>query len=173
MFFSALTRNQQLREERKANLERHVQEVNALLNPVTKTESEAEDSESLGKERGWEGVVEPAEVDHEAEYVDEDRYTTVTVEAMDITREGLNKFEDSTPRKEGEGANGIEESKRLESRPVSKRKWTKEKPKDEDKRDHHKKKKKNFRYESKAERRFTRVKEKMKNSKQASARREK
>ena len=167
-----LTHLLQLREERKADLERHVQEVNALLKPVSHTDSEDENAEDSEENTEWEGIEEPTELNHEAEYIDEDRYTTVTVEAMDVTREGLSKPEEGfVPQLGAEGEIGIEESSKLEGKPAGKRIWTKEKPKDQS--DHPKKKKKKFRYESKAERKFTRVKEKMKNSKQASARREK
>lgn len=42
----------------------------------------------------WGGIEDaapavPAFVDHEEEYVDEDKYTTVTVEAVDIDRDGM------------------------------------------------------------------------------------
>ena len=30
-------------------------------------------------------------LDHDEEYVDEDRYTTVTIEAVDVSKEGLQK----------------------------------------------------------------------------------
>lgn len=150
----------QIREERKADLERHVREVNALLAPAT---TAVDDEEDEGSDSGWSGIadVEPPPIDHEAEYIDEDKYTTVTVEAMDVTREGLFKAEqdEAKPSEEGDADRSVEPASE------KKRKWTKDKPKD----GAHKvkKKKRNFRYESKAERKATKSKERSKNHKQA------
>ena len=164
----------QLREERKADLERHVQEVNALLQPLQEDESDGEgQSESDSAQAdSWDGVSEILGLDHEAEYVDEDRYTTVTIEAMDLSKAGLHKAEDDQ-RTDG----GVDQDSKRENGGVTvggkdlveRRKWTRDKPKERP--DHPKKKKQKFRYESKGERKVARVKQKMRNSKQASARR--
>ena len=100
-----------------------------------------------------EPVVEP--VDHEEEYIDEDRYTTVTVETVDVSKEGLTKVEEE---------DSSDETAEVDSQPVeketSKKKvWPK------------KERKKKFRYESKAERKFTRGKQKAGNKARADARR--
>jgi ribosomal RNA-processing protein 17 len=163
----------QLREERKADLERHVQEVNTFLQPQqdTETESESESKPESREVESWDGISEPPNVDYEAEYVDEDRYTTVTVDAMDLSKEGLHMAEEDL-RKQNRvdqdgrgGSDGITGKGEIVG---EKRKWTREKPKERQDRP---KKKKKFRYESKGERRAARVKDKMRKSKKASARR--
>ncbi|OAP62497.1 hypothetical protein AYL99_04702 [Fonsecaea erecta] len=157
-----------LREQRKADLERHVQAVNALLRPfVDLDEGENEEVEENSEEE-WSGISdpEPHSLHHETEYIDEDKYTTVTVEAMDVSREGLSKREqdqdentEQHSRESSEGPNNGEAEKQ-------KSLWTRERPKDIKKR-----KKRNFRYESKAERKEARSKEKARNRKQARERR--
>lgn len=104
-------------------------------------------------------ILEP--VDHEAEYIDEDRYTTVTVESVDVTKEGL-----SRTAEEGEEEAARAEAKRIrdekereaEKEAKGKKVWPK------------KARKQKFRYESKAERRFTRGKQQASNRKAADAR---
>lgn len=106
-----------------------------------------------GFEGQEEAEVEP--VNHEEEYIDEDRYTTVTVEAVDVSKEGLVKVDgenDSKGTPEAVAARPIEE-------PPKKKAWPK------------KEKKKTFRYESKAERKVTRGKQKAGNKSRADARR--
>jgi len=108
-------------------------------------------------EEEWEGLSDIGSVempiDLEEEYVDEDRYTTVTVEAVNVDRDGLYKplpESESDPegdvvepnKQGGEGAQGS-----------SRRLATKEKPK---------KKKKPFRYESKFDRQLTERKQRAK-----------
>ena len=113
----------------------------------------------------------PIPVDHEAEYIDEDRYTTVTVEEMDLSKEGIYKAEQATQEQDSEEiSDQINGTTPAENGNTGKKIWTRQKPVDGEKRP--KKKKKKFRYESKAERKFTRAKERSKNSKQAKARRE-
>jgi ribosomal RNA-processing protein 17 len=134
------------------------------------TDEEVEDGEDA---EDWEGIAdpEPPPVDHEAEYVDEDKYTTVTVEAMDVTREGLFKAdqeEQEDPTKDG---GEMPDPAAAEPQPEKKKRiWSKDNPKDKT---HKPKKKRNFRYESKAERKVTRTKQRSKSSKQARERREK
>jgi ribosomal RNA-processing protein 17 len=121
----------------------------------------------------WSGIsdAEPAPVDHEAEYIDEDKYTTVTVEAMDVSREGLFKAEQAkdseNPQQEEEGGAEAEPESLSEKK---KRKWTQAKPKDSADKPK-RKKKRNFRYESKVDRKTARSKQKAKSSKQARERR--
>ncbi|KAK6369582.1 hypothetical protein LTS17_009488 [Exophiala oligosperma] len=170
-----IAERKKLREERKADLERHVQEVNAMLRPVTALddsgEEEGGDTHANSDQEEWSGISDdqPTPIDHEAEYIDEDKYTTVTVEAMDVSREGLFKAEQA--KDEGHKTHG--ENARPDQEPVAgvkKPKWTKEKPKDNADKPK-RKKKRNFRYESKAERRTARSKEKSKGRKQARERR--
>ena len=143
-----------MREERKQELEEHVEAVNALLKDAngTGTEEDEDDGE-------WGGIEEeqPAveDVDHEEEYVDEDRYTTVTVETVDVSKEGLVKVGDEDSEDEIPEA----DTKLAEKETSGKKVWPK------------KPRKQKFRYESKAERRFTRGKQKAGNKAKAEARR--
>ena len=155
-----------MRQQRKEDLERHVQEVNALLkkaNGELSEEAEGEENEAADeKEEGeeWTGFEEPVEINRE-EYIDEDKYTTVTVETIDISKSGFSKPEEE----DSEG--GREAAVGSKLRTSNKRVWTKEKPS----KDRPKKKKKKFRYEGKVDRKVTRLKERSKNREQAKARR--
>jgi len=131
--------------------------------------SSEEDTKNLEK---WEGIAEITNVDNEAEYEDEDRHTTVTVEAVNVTKDGLQKaVEYQGSEKEIE--DGLLTAKQNETdkpaeqgTPIkSKRVWTKERPGGP-------KKKKKFRYESKAERKATRYKERSGNKTKAKARKD-
>ena len=164
-----------LREERKADLERHVAEVNALLKPEVQDDTDGADVDNRSEEAdAREDTSEPPPVDDEAEYVDEDRYTNVTVEPVGVSRDGLH-----STKREPE-ANLDDKGKSLDAdlattatKPApekdGKRKLTKERQVD---RLTGKKKRKKFRYESKAERKVSRVKQRTKNSKQAKTRRD-
>jgi len=157
----------QLRDGRKADLEKHVQDVNALLRRPNEDESQSDSAQ--GEDEQWDGIADPPPTNHEAEYVDDDRFTTVTVEAVDISRDGFHRVAEDADGEDVDGENGPERVKdsksgqREDQEQVScgKWKWTKERPVGS------KKKKKKFRYESKAERKTTRYKEKSRNSKQA------
>ena len=123
------------------------------------TEEGEEGSGESGDESGgeaWKGFEEQETIDHEEEYIDEGKHTTVTVEAVEITRNGFETVpsakDENEDEEEGEGGKGSE-GKGEDREGQGKRKWTKEKPKTP------KKKKKKFRYESKAERKVTRMKE--------------
>ncbi|KAJ9602417.1 hypothetical protein H2200_012959 [Cladophialophora chaetospira] len=158
----------QLRDHRKAELERHVDEVNAMLRPVTAVETEEDDKDEKDSDDDWEGTAEPlpTPIDHEAEYVDEEKYTTVTVEAMDVSKEGLSSAqEDGNENDSDKHDNATMETPSSEK---PKRQWTKDKPKDGERK---RKKKRNFRYESKVDRKAARSRQKSRNSKQARERR--
>lgn len=146
-----------------------MREVNTLLVPADAAGVVEGGREGSGSddEDEWSGIedAEPPPIDHEAEYIDEDKYTTVTVEAMDVTREGLSKAGQVETEENHEQNADVSEEPSSEK----KRKWTKDKPKDAAHKN--KKKKRNFRYESKAERKATRHKERSKNKKQARERR--
>ncbi|RMZ82882.1 hypothetical protein DV737_g1871, partial [Chaetothyriales sp. CBS 132003] len=174
-----IRQRKRIREERKQELEAHVRQVNAAIQPELEGDGGDDESED-GEEDTDEGgsavedgdgdgaaVVEP--VDHEAEYVDEDKYTSVVVEEMDVSREGLRKTHDDAkeqsqgrpqdkPRQNGTG---------VASKPAP----THGKARDGALKA--KKKRKKFRYENKAERKATREKERSKNRQQAKARRAK
>ena len=132
-------------------MSRHVAEVNAELRKQNPDLSESDSAPEInGQDEEWEGIeeVEP-EFAQDEEYVDEDKYTTVTVEAMKDPRD---ESEDDAESKkvvgENRTANGGSQARK-------KRIWSKE--------DKAKSKKKKFRYESKAERSVTRQKQKSKN----------
>lgn len=113
-------------------------------------------------------------MDHEAEYVDEDRYTTVTVEAMDLSRDGFHEAEKkvsgdslysaSEEVKDGKQAGDETHEGQKQVKPT----WTKQKPQEPVT---PRRKRKKFRYENKVERKLARIKEGSKNRKQAKARR--
>ena len=111
---------------------------------------------------------ETAPIDEEAVYVDEDRHTTVTIEAVDVTRDGLHKVMDEGSEEDiedkrvvdietSQGSNGKFKKK---TKPVS----TTNRPGEQIK------KRKKFRYESKADRKVTRHKERSNNKARAMAR---
>ena len=138
----------QIREQRKEDLSRHVAQVNEELR---KQNQDLDDSEDAGDvnddEAEWDGIEDAEEeVAQDEEFVDEDKYTTVTVEAMgDLRDEGANDAEAESKAKEVV-KNGQAPKNRTEKKDG--------KPKS---------KKRTFRYESKAERQVTRQKQKSKN----------
>jgi len=160
-----------MRQQRKEDLERHVQEVNTLLkkaNGELSEEGEGEEDEEADEEREdeeWAGFEEPVEINWEEEYIDEDKYTTVTVETVDISKSGFSKPEEAGSEEDSEGGREAAVESKLQA--SNKRVWTKEKPS----KDRPKKKMKKFRYESKADRKVTRLKERSKNREQAKVRR--
>ncbi|KAK0652223.1 nucleolar protein 12-domain-containing protein [Cercophora newfieldiana] len=142
----------QIREERKQAIEEHVQTVTQILREAEKagTEGQAEDGDSDSEE--WNGLdddVPEAPIDMEEEYIDEDRYTTVTVEAVSVDRDGLHKpGADSGDGADAESA--VKDTKQHDDTESGSKK--KEWPK----------KKKSFRYETKFERKITERKQKAK-----------
>ncbi|KAI9833452.1 MAG: hypothetical protein M1819_003610 [Sarea resinae] len=154
-----------LREERKADLQRHVETVNAMLRKANGEDEESDKGSSENEE--WGGFEEPPPVDHEAEYIDEDRYTTVTVEEMDLSKEGLHQDERKAEEAGDEdGKTKVADGSSKAENTTKKRIWSKDRP------DKPKKKKKKFRYESKADRKVTRRKERAGGRAQAKARKE-
>jgi len=82
-----------IREERALEYQRII-EVNRSRMPET---SDRTDSESAGnleatEDEDWQAFEEPAAVDYEAEYIDEDKYTTVTVEEIDPLKEKVHEY---------------------------------------------------------------------------------
>ncbi|KAJ5825962.1 hypothetical protein N7474_003100 [Penicillium riverlandense] len=159
-----------IREERTAEFKRAMEEHQRQLKRL----KEEDDSDGSGSNAGndgdqddeWEGFEEPPAVDYEAEYIDEDKYTTVTVEEMDTSREGLLKSvrgEDSEDDSEGEQKTAARAAAETETKPAKSRKAATDKPK---------KKKKKFRYESKEDRKLARTKQRLSKAKKAQARRE-
>ncbi|KAI9819064.1 MAG: hypothetical protein M1832_004106 [Thelocarpon impressellum] len=159
-----LEQRKKLREERKEEVRTHVETVNALLRgadggAVGGSEDGSEPHDPPEDEE-WTGIEEPPAVDHEDEYVDEDRYTTVTVESVGVSKEGLHKVAEDGDAADQDGQDGERRSKKV---------WIKDKPTKAKAKP--KTKKKKFRYESKVERKSTRGKERAGNKAKASARR--
>ncbi|KAI5203054.1 hypothetical protein E4T39_04300 [Aureobasidium subglaciale] len=154
----------ELRDQRKVDLERHVAEVNDLLRKANK-DSDDEDSNAEDEEE-WNGIASPPRpsIDGVDEYVDEDKYTTVTIEAMDDAKAFTNGSDD-----EEDAAAKKEYTKDKEVEPVKKRMvWIKGEKVEAKSMP----KKKKFRYESKGERKETRHKQKAKNAAAKKAREE-
>lgn len=159
-------------------MEKHVEEVNALVKEAAKAAGEIDEEEeddgdddddyenADGQANGDQvDVLEGAsKLDHEEEFIDEDLYTTVTVEAVDISKDGFHKV--AQEEQEGDDESNKATAGRSSTRPGAKRIWTKERPNGP------KKKKKPFRYESKADRKVTRFKERSGNKSKAKARKE-
>ena len=161
----------QLREGRKADLEKHVEAVNAMLRKSDVLLDALNSDEEAVKAIRWEGIAEIPDIVPKAEYEDEDRHTTVTIEAVDVTKEGLQKVSDTKNAidevRGGTNAVGGKASSATGCTSIkAKRIWTKERP------EGLKKRKKKFRYESKAERKVTRYKERSGNKIKAKARKE-
>ncbi|KAH6850725.1 nucleolar protein 12-domain-containing protein [Chaetomium sp. MPI-CAGE-AT-0009] len=131
----------QIREDRKQAVEDHVQAINKILREAEHAGTGEVDQNESGDE--WGGLsdtdIPEAPIDLEEEYIDEDKYTTVTVEAVSVDRDGLHKPELEKPseevKSEREGAGAEEDLKKGSKR-----------PKDPTK------KKKKFRYENKFDR---------------------
>ena len=143
--------------------------MNALLKKAKEGGIPLDVEEDGTETQEWDGTVEPTPIDEEAEYIDEDRHTTVTIEAVDVTRDGLQKVvEDDIESGEDDHGSGEEVTRKVDgkSEAKAKRVWTKERPGGP------KKKKKKFRYESRAERKVTRHKERSGNKAKAKARKE-
>lgn len=149
--------------------------VNSLLREQAGFISDPSDGEPTGDGEQWESITEEPAIDHENKYMDDDRFTTVTVEAVEVSKDGLHKpkqeDEEESEGSEIDKVNGASRGKtagRQRAEPeTAKRIWTKEPPNRVKK-----KKKPKFRYESKAERKVTRHKEKSGNKVKAKARKE-
>ena len=149
----------------------HVEAVNSMLQKQKRALSESSDEETLTEAEQGDGIVEDIRVDHEDEYVDEDRYTTVTVEAVDVTRDGLQK---TITDYEETQATAIEDPVEGETTKSGAKEWQDTKQENRLRRKEPpsgpKKRKKKFRYESKAERKVSRYKERSGNKAKAKAR---
>ena len=149
--------------------------VNAMLR---KNEGAEPDASEVEGEEKWDGTEEEREVVDLEEYVDDDKFTTVTVEAVDVSRDGLKRViddveEDREVRKGELGEKPAQDA--LEGQVPrrdanGKRIWTKERPRSSNSKSKSKSKKRQFNYESKADRKITRFKERGKNKKQAKER---
>ena len=108
----------------------------------------------------------------EEEYIDEDRHTTVIIETVDVSKNGLRKVVNKDEGADREDEAGLKFTKPNTEKTIgsaqakTKRVWTKERP------EGLRKKKRKFRYESKAERKSTRYKEILGNKAKAKARKD-
>lgn len=136
---------------------KHVEAVNAAVRQAEKGFREDDDSsEEKEEQEPFNGIDEPVAVDHEDDYLDEDKHTVVTVEAVDVSHEGLEKRQEGSDEEdddptESKGPSGKLSSGHAEAGRKDHRvnQNLKKQPK----------KKQKFRYESKAERKVTRMKE--------------
>ncbi|RMY07858.1 hypothetical protein D0868_05128 [Hortaea werneckii] len=167
---------QEMRKQKKEDLEKHVREVNQELrkqNPDLDVDGGEEEDSDEGEGEEWKGFEEGDAKDglgEDEEYVDEDKYTTVTVEAMGGSDDDDEREEDSEEPIKAAASAQVAEQKTANGdvKTEKKRTWSKKNPNEKPKQKKHK-----FRYESKAERQVTRQQQKKKNSKAAKARREK
>lgn len=126
-----------------------MQQVNRLLQESAVAGAVEQQSEEEASNDEWDGFPDQPDleiVDHEEEYIDEDRYTTVTVESVSVTREGLHKPQVDEPEDK--------DDKKDEDAAAETGKTQNDKSK--------KKKKKKFHYESKFDRQLTERKQKAK-----------
>ena len=169
---SKLIHHVQLREERAAEFKRAMEDHQRQLKRI-RDEDASDSSDSYpegdnGSDQEWEGFTDPPAVDYEAEYIDEDKYTTVTVEEMDASREGLRKSvqdaDTDSGDEDGDKQTATATAAEAQSKPKRKS-WVAgaEKPR---------KKKKQFRYETKQDRKLAQVKLRLSKAKKAKARRE-
>lgn len=148
--------------------------MNSLLREQADIIPDSGNEEIAAVEDKWEGIPDEPALDLENEYIDDDRFTTVTVEAVEVSKDGLHKSgqeneedsESSGADKAPGGQRGSLAGRQRVGSKTTKRTWTKEPPKGV------KKKKPRFRYESKAERKVTRHKESSGNRIKAKARKE-
>ncbi|KXX77223.1 Ribosomal RNA-processing protein 17 [Madurella mycetomatis] len=147
----------QIREERRQAVEEHVQTISKILREAGSAGTTEQNQD--GSDEEWGGLSDTdapeAPIDLEEEYVDEEKYTTVTVEAVNVDRDGLHKPVLDEPSEEEsnlEQAENVQDG-RGESGPPKRAK------------DPTKKKKKKFRYENKFERDLTVKKQRSKRRK--------
>ncbi|EEH18672.1 hypothetical protein PABG_07732 [Paracoccidioides brasiliensis Pb03] len=177
-----------IREERRTEVERAIAENKALMREINSDFGSEEGGKGEGEDEEWDGIADPSPVDYDKEYIDEDKYTTVTVEEFDTSRKGLWRKDDEEQEDERGGGkendheqNGHGEEGEDGSKP-QKRLWNKTNPKNknmkmnDDSAERLKKKKemkRNFWYENKTELKFTKMKERAGSKKRARERREK
>lgn len=140
--------------------------------------SEAHDKgQNEGESDEWSGIAESIAVavqpvDREDDYIDEENYTTVTVEEVGISKEGFAKAaDDSEASKIEADADG---RRRLDGNASVVQNGRKKPPQHRNEKERKpKKKQKKFRYENKADRKVARAREGSRNSKMAKARKTK
>ncbi|KIW03353.1 uncharacterized protein PV09_05561 [Verruconis gallopava] len=160
----------ELRRQRQQQLEDHVKAINDSMKILNGTGDESgedddkDDDRDTERDDSWGGFDVEAPVESkDEEYVDEDQYATVTVEAVEITRDGMEAYKGSEQETESSEEESSQESgtraEAVAPEKKTKRLWSKnklvsEKPK--------RKKSRNFRYESKEVRKLNRARERAK-----------
>ncbi|KAK3997493.1 nucleolar protein 12-domain-containing protein [Cladorrhinum sp. PSN332] len=142
----------QIREGRRQAVEEHVQTITKILRDA-EAAGATENGQGHGEEE-WDGlsdteVPEAPPLDLEEEYIDEDKYTTVTVEAVSVDRDGLHKPKIESSDDESDAEKKEEGKEDANDKKVKR-------PKD---------KKRKFRYETKFDRDLTARKQKAKRRK--------
>lgn len=129
---------------------------------VAGLEGDSETGDSDKDEDEWNGFDAAPQapaleaVDHEEEYIDEDLYTTVKVEAVSVDRDGLhNKSELEAAEDDSDERSAADDTESKNAKGGSS---------SEGRKDHPKKKKKKFRYETKVVRQMTNRKNKARKS---------
>ncbi|KAI9739519.1 MAG: hypothetical protein M1834_006235 [Cirrosporium novae-zelandiae] len=149
-----------MREERRLELERHIKEVNGtFLEGGITTQNEGSEDEWSGFSNDETTPLKANEpLNDETEYIDEgeDKHTTVTVEAVNVDRDGFHLVRDEEDEEELVNDSGNQATEKDLSTGAS---FEKAQPPKSKKPIATKTKKKKFRYESKAERKVTRFKE--------------
>ncbi|KAJ8125178.1 hypothetical protein O1611_g8462 [Lasiodiplodia mahajangana] len=148
----------QLREDRKREVEEHVQQVNNALKQAAQAgyidsdEGESSNEDTVEEWGGFQDTpVQEDLINHEEEYIDEDRFTTVTVESVNVSKDGLTSSRPDQEESEDEQESVEQDTQAQPEKRVHK--------------DRHatKKKKQKFRYETKLERQITNIKQKARN----------
>lgn len=136
-------------------MDEHVRRVNEMLKASNAATAEEDKEYYDGQEDDWDGFPDKPDlniVDHEEEYIDEDRFTTVTVETVSVSRDGLSKPELPYQDDSDEENVNKEEQNDDAAEDLQRRRTMRSRPK-----------KKQFRYESKAERDFENQKQRARN----------
>lgn len=179
----------QIREERRKELADHVlavkqaiESANGVLDNPSQLDSDNDNDSSTSDNEEWTGISDPKPTLHDAEYIDEDAYATVTVESVDITKDGFEAHNSDSSAEEEDDEEKVVAAAAASTTAATdagklsgegkKRVWTKDKPLGL-RRPSKKKREKKFRYESKTERRVNRDKQRVKNKTQAAARKAK
>lgn len=147
-----------MRQDRKREVEEHVDHVNKLLREAARAGNVSDQEASDDENEEWQGLPDgPTEesVDHEEEYIDEDKFTSVTVESVSVSRDGLHKPEEE-PDSEDEEEKARREALAKSAKEQAARPKKQKKPK--------------FRYESKMDRSIANKKQKIKKLKARGAR---
>ncbi|KAI1004063.1 hypothetical protein K3495_g4143 [Podosphaera aphanis] len=145
-----------LREDRKKTLDLHVEAMNSVLQDFNGCSDKESDHEDFQDDSRSDINFLRDLVDHEDEYIDEEKYTSVTVEEVDVSKMGLSKVLDHDKNTEED-----RDSLKIENTRVDVTKKQTSKPR------------KKFRYESKIERKLDRAKQKVSKRKRADARKSK